>query len=1065
MTDGCTSGISGVVSQGHDWKTAKIAAFYSAKLNPAQQNYPVHEIEMLAGIETMLRYADILQGARFQWLTDHKGLVHLLNQKNLSGRQARWLEKISSFSFKVTYIQGSENLVADALSRLYSNDSPGTQRARSEFTYHDVVDDDMVEVVERGDMDVPVLAGMEARVATRRGSRVRKLTEKAAWGVHEAQDIPPIASRPARRRAAASSVKDRVGPQEGRSTSTSVNAEAQTSVAPTAPVEESSAQSQDAPLLTQSNLGLDILSELRGTYENDPFFRVILEKPGDFRNFETENGLIYLKNNDRRVLCIPKILIQGRSAREIIISEAHSMLAHLGANKTLDFLRDNAWWRDMVTDVKAFCETCQTCKMSKPSNQKPYGLLNPLAVPSYPWESIGMDFVGPLPESRNRDGQYDSITVVICLLTAMVHLIPSRINYNASQLAELVFENIYKIHGLPQNIISDHDVLFTSTFWSRLHRLIGTKLRLSSAYHPQSDGSTERANRTVTQMLRQCIQPDQRDWVAKLPAIEFAINSARSESTGYSPFFLNFGRMPRTMIWNTPASEEFPAVREFAVQKKLALMAAHDSIIAARVKQTRDANRKRQEVPFKSGDLVYLSSSHISFKKGLARKLLPKFLGPYKIVKDFGNASFQIELPAHLKRRGIHDVFHSSLLRVHVPNDDRLFPGRMDTQLDGEDDSEWAVDRILSHHGSRTDASFEILWKSGDVTWLPYYQITHLQALTDYLVLLNVAKISKLPAGRGRPPQDDPQIFLGHISLDGPSTPMSSFFGDILFSLKTTLQSSLSRILPFFSPPFVSPTLDFEPITMPPPRCVNHPQFTRISATHYSIKNLGNYLDGVVHVGQVTDYLNFEERFRKMKGFDDFQSIPIGYKEFADLWNAGVSKEDPRRLSSFSYAENSTDPILDLTATPPLINDFFIFPDQVGLQRPQQADPQGDKYARELADIMLEHRQKERDGFVKGGSPAHPNPRPSHDGASNSPSASHSRSHRRPSGSSKHSTVALSRLHFEKRKISKPAGKAKQRAHSSSASSSVAPEGSQGPGESVPPPGDGEDTHMGNVSA
>ena len=151
----------------------------------------------------------------------------------------------------------------------------------------------------------------------------------------------------------------------------------------------------------------------------------------------------------------------------------------------------------------------------------------------------------------------------------MVHLIPSRINYNATQLAELIFEHIYKIHGLPQNIISDRDVLFTSTFWSRLHKLIGTRLRLSSAYHPQSDGSTERANRTVTQMLRQCIQPDQRDWVAKLPAIEFAINSAQSESTGYAPFFLNFGRMPRAMVFNNPSADEYPSVRDFALQKKI----------------------------------------------------------------------------------------------------------------------------------------------------------------------------------------------------------------------------------------------------------------------------------------------------------------------------------------------------------------------------------------------------------------------------------------------------------------------------------------------------------------
>ena len=182
-------------------------------------------------------------------------------------------------------------------------------------------------------------------------------------------------------------------------------------------------------------------------------------------------------------------------------------------------------------------------------------------------------------------------------------------------------------------------------------------------------------------MLRQCVAPDQKDWVTKLPAIEFAINSARSESTGFALFFLNFGRMPWTMLWTSAPSTEFPSVREFALQKKLAIMAAHDSILDARVKQTQDANRKRRAVPFKKGDLVYLSTKNISFAKGLARKLLPKFIGPYKILQDFDNSSFRLDLPPHLKQRGIHDVFHSSLLREHIPNDDRLFPGHLDTQL------------------------------------------------------------------------------------------------------------------------------------------------------------------------------------------------------------------------------------------------------------------------------------------------------------------------------------------------------------------------------------------------
>ena len=131
------------------------------------------------------------------------------------------------------------------------------------------------------------------------------------------------------------------------------------------------------------------------------------------------------------------------------------------------------------------------------------------------------------------------ITVIIDHLTSMVHLVPSRSTYKAKDVAELIYDNVYKLHGIPTRIISDRDSLFTSTFWQTLHSLIGTEIRMSSSFHPQTDGSTERANRTIGQMLRMCISPDHRNWVNKLPAIEFAINSARSESTGYTPFLLN----------------------------------------------------------------------------------------------------------------------------------------------------------------------------------------------------------------------------------------------------------------------------------------------------------------------------------------------------------------------------------------------------------------------------------------------------------------------------------------------------------------------------------------------
>jgi len=166
--------------------------------------------------------------------------------------------------------------------------------------------------------------------------------------------------------------------------------------------------------------------------------------------------------------------------------------------------------------------------------------------------------------------------------------------------------------------------------------------------------------------------------------------------------------------------------------------------------------------PFIKGDLVYLSTKNISFPKGLAKKLIPKFMGPYKIIQDFKNQSYRVEVPLSLKQRGIHDVFHASLLRVHFPNDDRLFPGRLDDQLESNDhsESEWAVDKILNHSGSTDQALFEILWKAGDITWLPYSQIDHLHALKDYLELLKVDNIKDLQFGKGKPPTNDPQISI-----------------------------------------------------------------------------------------------------------------------------------------------------------------------------------------------------------------------------------------------------------------------------------------------------------------
>lgn len=177
--------------------------------------------------------------------------------------------------------------------------------------------------------------------------------------------------------------------------------------------------------------------------------------PKQFKKFEVVNSLVFLKDWSRDLLCVPDIQVTGRNMREIVISHAHSLLAHLGSQKMSDLLRDHVWWKTLVADVQKFCDTCMTCKRSKPNNQKPYGLLNPLPVPSVPWEVIGVDFIGPLPVSKDRDTLYDSITTIIDLLSGMVHLVPSRTTYRAQDVAELVFAEVYKHHGLPKLIVSD----------------------------------------------------------------------------------------------------------------------------------------------------------------------------------------------------------------------------------------------------------------------------------------------------------------------------------------------------------------------------------------------------------------------------------------------------------------------------------------------------------------------------------------------------------------------------------------------------------------------------------
>jgi hypothetical protein len=214
-------------------------------------------------------------------------------------------------------------------------------------------------------------------------------------------------------------------------------------------------------------------------------------------------------------------------------------------------------------------------------------VLHSLPIPTCPWESIGMDFIGPFPESNG----FDYLLVVICRLTSMVHLVPTRTTAKVIDIAWLYLCEVVKLHGLPKSIVSDRDTKFVSKFWKELHRIMGTKLMMSMAYHPQMDGATECAIRQVSQVLQSLIKPDQTDWANQCPMVEFAMNSTISSTMEFAPFELNYSWMPTIMteLDNT----QYNGIRQFTKQALQNLSVAHDAIITNCVSQIEQANKLR----------------------------------------------------------------------------------------------------------------------------------------------------------------------------------------------------------------------------------------------------------------------------------------------------------------------------------------------------------------------------------------------------------------------------------------------------------------------------------------
>lgn len=439
------------------------------------------------------------------------------------------------------------------------------------------------------------------------------------------------------------------------------------------------------------------------------------------------------------------LLVDGRiavpaddSVRLRILRQKHDHAAagHPGISKTLRLIARDYYWPSAKKTVADYISTCVECNRNKTLRQKPFGPLQPLPTPDRAWSSLSMDFIEQLPDS----GGFDSILVVVCRFTKMSVFIPTNITATSKDLAELFLQNVWSKHGLPDDIVSDRGSKFVSKFWKALCERLKITRKLSTAYHPQTDGQTERVNQSLEQYIRIYCAYQQNDWHRWLPLAEFAYNNADHSSIGMSPFRANYGFDPTMEVEHGGSAAE-PG-NHFAYRLEDLQGRIRATLQQAKEDQKRFADRKRQDSPtFEVNDLVFLSTKNLKLARP-TRKFHEKYIGPYRVSAKISESAARLDLPQDLSR--LHPVFHVSLLRP-CPNssiEGRTVPPPGPVDLEG---NEFEISAIVDSRIRRRKLQYKVQWQGyeghqDEYTWEPAANVKDAQDLVDEFHLQNPNK-------------------------------------------------------------------------------------------------------------------------------------------------------------------------------------------------------------------------------------------------------------------------------------------------------------------------------------
>lgn len=690
-TDASLIACSGILSQQAEDGNWHPIAYFSQTNLPAERNYPIHDLEMLAIIKAIKNWRQYLLGApyKIQILSDHNNLRYFMTKQILNPRQARWASYLQQYNFEIVYRSGASN-PADALSR-------PIEMEKIKKTPQVLLPSHRLQDFPPDYLNAYPLAVETPPVYVRSSSIV---TEDGSieeyWTAPELPESPDLVlTHPY-----LADMEDRLD---------NVFIRLQTVF------ERALRQEIEQPTITEIEPAF--IEQIKATYERLNVFHIIKQarqlKPDAYKDWIIHNDLIYL--ND--AIYVPK----DEELYRTLLRQYHDspIYGHPGKNVTYVNIRRLYWWPKMMQYIERYVAGCHDCQTSKHTTHRSKVPSMATEIPIRPFQILTSDFITGLPLT---DLGHNAIHVIIDAYTKYAIFIACNTTITAKQTAEHFINHVWYQFGFPQKIISDRGPQFAAEFFQELTKDLGIRSALSTAFHPQTDGQTERINQHLEQYLRVVSSNNPDSWEELLPFAQFAHNAEETSAIGMAPFEALYGFVPSGIpepiitINNLDAKQRAQNLRDNWNETHAALIRSKE-VISGQFPAVLES-----QVPFRIGDEVYLNGKQIKTLYP-STKLAPRFYGPFTIKAIHGLVSAELILPKTWNK--VHPVFHMSLFRPaqKTPEYGPTHAHPAPDLIKGQE--EYEVDFIVAsrqRRNAKCNIQYKVRWKgfeAKDDTWEP----------------------------------------------------------------------------------------------------------------------------------------------------------------------------------------------------------------------------------------------------------------------------------------------------------------------------------------------------------